>query len=578
MNQLAIIIPYYKIDFFEETLKSVASQSNRNFTLYIGNDASPNNPVVLIQKYFKDHEYKYYEYSKNIGASNLALQWQRILENVHEEWFHILGDDDIISENFVQEFYTNLDDIEKQNINVVKFSQALIDERRNVITEFTQYKTIENSVSLWQKKFHLNHRSSLSEHIFRKKSFDIFRFKEFPLAWHTDDLAVLEYSYFKNIFFINNATVLVRVSSLSISGDTENDSYNEKKIEAKYQFIGFVINNYYSQLGRDVLQLMIKTQIEFCWIYKKKLNINLFKLYYYLKSYKQILGIPRKSLLLLTNRKPYLTFKHYSKLIEKTYNYLHYFLSIKLNKNLKKQRQNPKSIPVIIINYNQLYYLKILVNFLQERKFENIIIVDNNSDYPPLLEYYKSIKEFITIETMSSNLGHLVFFENKDLQKKYGNGYFVLTDPDIVPNSNLPEDFLGQMIAILDDYFSTTTKVGFALDLETIPDTFPLKQKVLKWEKKFWKNKLKDNLYRANIDTTFALYKPYYPKHYKDLPFFQGVRVADQYTAIHGGWYIDPLQYSEENLHYINSVDKSSSWKLDNHGKHDNKVTAVYKN
>jgi hypothetical protein len=245
---------------------------------------------------------------------------------------------------------------------------------------------------------------------------------------------------------------------------------------------------------------------------------------------------------------------------------------------LKKQRQNPKSIPVIIINYNQLYYLKILVNFLQERKFENIIIVDNNSDYPPLLEYYKSIKEFITIETMSSNLGHLVFFENKDLQKKYGNGYFVLTDPDIVPNSNLPEDFLGQMIAILDDYFSTTTKVGFALDLETIPDTFPLKQKVLKWEKKFWKNKLKDNLYRANIDTTFALYKPYYPKHYKDLPFFQGVRVADQYTAIHGGWYIDPLQYSEENLHYINSVDKSSSWKLDNNGKHDNKGTAVYKN
>lgn len=578
MRKLAIIIPYYKIDFFEETLKSVASQSNRNFSLYIGNDASPNNPVVLIQKYFKEHEYKYYEYSKNIGASNLALQWQRILENVHEEWFHILGDDDIISENFVQEFYTNLDDIEKENINVVKFSQALIDERRNIITEFTQYKTIENSVSLWQKKFHLNHRSSLSEHIFRKKTFDIFRFKEFPLAWHTDDLAVLEYSYFKNIFFINNATVLVRVSSLSISGDTENDSYNKKKIEAKYQFIGFVINNYYSQLDRDVLQLMIKTQIEFCWIYKKKLNINLFKLYYYLKSYKQILGIPRKCLLLLTNRKPYLTFKHYSKLIEKTYNYLHYFLSIKLNKNLKKQRQNPKSIPVIIINYNQLYYLKILVNFLQERKFENIIIVDNNSDYPPLLEYYKSIKEFITIETMSSNLGHLVFFENKDLQKKYGNGYFVLTDPDIVPNSNLPEDFLGQMIAILDDYFSTTTKVGFALDLETIPDTFPLKQKVLKWEKKFWKNKLKDNLYRANIDTTFALYKPYYPKHYKDLPFFQGVRVADQYTAIHGGWYIDPLQYSEENLHYINSVDKSSSWKLDNHGKHDNKGTAVYKN
>ena len=53
MNQLAIIIPYYKIDFFEETLQSVAAQTNKNFTLYIGNDASPNSPLPLIQKYFK---------------------------------------------------------------------------------------------------------------------------------------------------------------------------------------------------------------------------------------------------------------------------------------------------------------------------------------------------------------------------------------------------------------------------------------------------------------------------------------------------------------------------------------------
>jgi glycosyltransferase involved in cell wall biosynthesis len=127
-HKLAIIIPYYKIDFFEETIKSVAKQSNKNFTLYIGNDASPNDPLPIIQKYFKSSDYHYFDYKKNIGGQNLALQWERILENVQEEWFQILGDDDMISKNFT-EFYKNLPLVEDKEISVIKFSHQWIDEK-----------------------------------------------------------------------------------------------------------------------------------------------------------------------------------------------------------------------------------------------------------------------------------------------------------------------------------------------------------------------------------------------------------------------------------------------------------------
>src|SRR5690606_24471253 len=88
------------------------------------------------------------------------------------------------------------------------------------------------------------------------------------------------------------------------------------------------------------------------------------------------------------------------------YNYLRIFKPL-----VKEQRKKPNSIPVIIINFNQLHNLKNLVSFFLSRKIENIVIIDNKSDYPPLLEYYKTIQSEVKVELMSENHGHTVFFE-----------------------------------------------------------------------------------------------------------------------------------------------------------------------
>ena len=262
--------------------------------------------------------------------------------------------------------------------------------------------------------------------------------------------------------------------------------------------------------------------------------------------------------------------------IKKQFNWLYYKLILKHCRIVKLQRKNPMQIPVIIINYNQLFYLKKLVSFLRERKFEKIIIVDNQSNYPPLLNYYNEIKDDVVIERMQHNYGHLVFLKNKQLQRKYGRGYFIMTDADILPNNQLPCNFVDEMLSYLDKYFKSVTKVGFALDIDHIPDSYPLKEKVISWEAQFWKHEIEPDLYKANIDTTFALYKPCYPQKFSNLKFLQAIRIAGNYTALHGGWHVDPNHYTDENLHYINSVQKSSSWKLDEAGKHDNKGDSNY--
>ncbi|WP_262150661.1 glycosyltransferase family A protein [Chryseobacterium foetidum] len=230
-RKLAIVIPYYKIDFFEETLKSVARQSDKNFVLYIGNDASPHNPLPLITKYFSSDQFIYFEYKDNLGSKNLALQWERILDNVKEEWFQILGDDDMIANNFVDEFYKSLPVLEKENITAFKTTHDWIDKNNNLLESFNYKEYFLESVHFIMKKYSGEVKSSLSENIFTTKMWRKFRFQQLPLAWGSDDLALLQFSGYKRIFYNMNTKVSVRISTSSISGSSKFDRDKEFAIQ-----------------------------------------------------------------------------------------------------------------------------------------------------------------------------------------------------------------------------------------------------------------------------------------------------------------------------------------------------------
>jgi hypothetical protein len=239
------------------------------------------------------------------------------------------------------------------------------------------------------------------------------------------------------------------------------------------------------------------------------------------------------------------------------------------NKTVRDQEKDPLSIPILIISYNRLNDLKQLVSFLVERKHKNIIILDNKSTYPPLLEYYEEIKDKVTIELRNRNDGHLTFWLNEDLFDKYGKGYYIVTDSDIIPNSKLPDDYIDQMINIL-WHDKDITKVGFALRIDDIPDTYNQKQYVLDWEKQFWEKQVGDNLYKARLDTTFALYTPQY-RYFYDT-FYDAIRIGGNFTARHGGWYIDNQNPSDEEKYYIRTASSSSSWNTDEKGASTNEL------
>lgn len=249
-----------------------------------------------------------------------------------------------------------------------------------------------------------------------------------------------------------------------------------------------------------------------------------------------------------------------------------YFCRFSKKKFANLSVESSKEIPIIITSFNQLDFLKKLIDFLISRNFSNIVIIDNNSSYLPLLKYFDEIENKVKIHRLKKNYGHLVFWKRYDLFVKYGMGYYVVTDPDIVPLENCPEDFLVKFQSILSKY-NHKMKVGFGLKIDDIPSNNPNKEKVINWESKFWKIKAEDGVFEADVDTTFALYKPYY--HRKNKKFKTALRTDYPYVARHGGWYLDFYNLTEEQLYYIQTANDSSSWKINLEGQIANEVYKV---
>jgi hypothetical protein len=212
-----------------------------------------------------------------------------------------------------------------------------------------------------------------------------------------------------------------------------------------------------------------------------------------------------------------------------------------------------KTIPIVINNRNRLTFLKQLVDSLVERGYSNLIVLDNDSTYPALLEYYKSFPGKVIY--LHKNLGYKALSKIV-LYKEIRRGYYVYTDPDVVPIDECPEDFMQTFYQIMKKHPSIM-KVGFSLKIDDLPDCYEKKQKVIDHEAQFWKSEIDDNCYLAQVDTTFALHRPY-----SKISTFRAkmIRVGYPYELHHLPWYLDSKNLPEEELYYIEHASIGGHW------------------
>ncbi|KKR22171.1 MAG: hypothetical protein UT50_C0001G0083 [Candidatus Moranbacteria bacterium GW2011_GWA2_39_41] len=217
-----------------------------------------------------------------------------------------------------------------------------------------------------------------------------------------------------------------------------------------------------------------------------------------------------------------------------------------------------RDINVFVISYNRLKYLAIAIDWLEQHGFEKIHIVDNNSTYPPLIEYLDASTH--DVHRLKKNFGHLVVWECEKFSEIIDNEYYIVTDFDILPAEECPRDVASYFKDILDSH-GQFTKVGFALKIDDLPEHYDYKENVLEWESQFWKNKIADGLFDASIDTTFAMYRPgIYPSQKK---WWRSIRTDFPYIARHLPWYEKSGELGAEDRYYQKHIsNRSSFWSV----------------
>jgi hypothetical protein len=213
-----------------------------------------------------------------------------------------------------------------------------------------------------------------------------------------------------------------------------------------------------------------------------------------------------------------------------------------------------KNIPIIINNFNRLEYPTRLITSLEKLGYFNIHILDNNSTYPPLLDYYRNTA--YTVHHLGKNLGHLALWKS-GVFKHFKKSFYVYTDPDLEIVDECPADFMKYFVEVLQQN-PLVQKIGLALKYNDLPAHFKKKEEVIRWEKNFYTDKFGDGLYRAHVDTTFALYRPGAKGGSHEYKL--SLRTVFPYECRHLPWYENSDNPGEENLYYINSARTSTFW------------------
>jgi len=218
--------------------------------------------------------------------------------------------------------------------------------------------------------------------------------------------------------------------------------------------------------------------------------------------------------------------------------------------------------PIFIISFNRPSMLRQLIGRLEKfRVEEGIVVVDNASTYPPLLDYYSALP--YPVIRLNTNYGHTVMgylWTDQAFRKRYrlDSCHYVYSDCDVRPVNDCPDDFMDVFARLLDKY-PDTEKVGFGLAIDDLPDHSDLKKfkdvdegwrGIWLRQESYWTKQLEPGVFAAPIDTTFALRRAGTTPGLGE----KAIRTGYPRLAQHLPWYLDSDNLDAEYQYYLEHV------------------------
>lgn len=240
MKSLALIIPAYKSTYLRETLDSLASQTMKEFVLYIGDDASPMGIQEITNEYKTKLNIIYKRFDENVGSQSLVAHWKRCVNMSNEEYIWLFSDDDLLPPDAVERFW-NFEEKYKGKFDICRLPLELIDRHGDTMLKLEDYSTHIHSENYLKKRLSGEILSSASEYIFTRDAYEKYGFVEFPLAWCSDDASWAQMAKEKGLYTLIGAPVQLRMSGENISSRDDN---HIKKFYADISFIAWINSHF----------------------------------------------------------------------------------------------------------------------------------------------------------------------------------------------------------------------------------------------------------------------------------------------------------------------------------------------
>ncbi len=223
-------------------------------------------------------------------------------------------------------------------------------------------------------------------------------------------------------------------------------------------------------------------------------------------------------------------------------------------------------IPIFIITRDRVSCLKQCIEGYKKLGKIEIVIHDNGSTYPPMIEYLsdleqQGIKVYRNVDSndfkaISNNVSSTI----QDWYTTKSSKYYIVTDPDIELESPSP-DLLQYYQDALERHPQATCASPM-LRIDDIPDHFAFKETMIKshmiqfWDKSHLTWLFKEvKIQFAAVDTTFAMYR----KSFRFKRLNRGVRIHEPYMAKHLDWYIDTENITDEQKYYSDNASTVST-------------------
>lgn len=243
MTDLAIVIPAYKQDYFAQALASLANQTRKDFTVYIGDDHSPYDLKGIAKSYENKLTVKYTRFPNNTGAENLVRQWRRCVDLTQgEEWIWLFSDDDLVDENCVESFYKQVA-LDGGTCDVYRFNNTVIDENGEVIRPTPDSPLHESSEEMAYNLLVGKRGNSMADHIFSRKIYEKSGgFVYTKYAQGADWAMSILFSKDKGLVTLPEGRFYWRYSGANISAKAH--KIKSKTFVGHLQFIAWVVDHF----------------------------------------------------------------------------------------------------------------------------------------------------------------------------------------------------------------------------------------------------------------------------------------------------------------------------------------------